>query len=204
MTMLRDVMAKPIFLWSRTAFVGLKSCKSTLVLSRTISGSCRRRAFADPNSKKDQDGSMPQQDSPPPKPPSIQNVLADIRPRDNPLLATVDIPEDSNAVLKSNHPAADILTQSGIVIQRQIEMMNIFIGFEQANRYIILDPQGNHIGYMAEHDGGLGHSMKRQFFTTHRAFTTHVFDKSSREVLRFHRPFSWINTRIRGKLLCYS
>src|SRR6266536_4497428 len=60
-----------------------------------------------------------------------------------------------------------------------------------------MDPQGNHIGYMAEHDQGIGQALARQWFRTHRSFTTHVFDKHEREVLRFHRPFSWINSRIR-------
>ena len=127
----------------------------------------------------------------------MENILAETNPADNSLLAPVHIPEDANAVLKSDHPATDILTQSGLVVQRQIEMMNVFLGFEQANRYVILDPQGNHIGYMAEHDGGIGKTMTRQWLKTHRAFTTHVFDRHSREVLRFHRPFSLINTRIR-------
>ena len=63
-------------------------------------------------------------------------------------------------------------------------MMNVFMGFEQANRYVILDAQGNHIGYMAEHDGGLGSVMKRQLMRTHRGFVAHVFDKGGREVLR--------------------
>ena len=76
-------------------------------------------------------------------------------------------------------------------------MMNIFLGFEQANRYVILNPQGEHIGYMAEHDGGFAKTMGRQWFRTHRAFTTNVFNRSGQEVLRFHRPFSWINTRIK-------
>lgn len=127
----------------------------------------------------------------------MENLLAETSPENNPLLAPVHIAEDANAILKSDHPATDILTQSGIVVQRQLEMMNILVGFEQANRYVILDPHGNHIGYMAEHDGGIGRAMKRQFLATHRAFTTHVFDRHSREVLRFHRPFSWINSRIR-------
>ena len=70
------------------------------------------------------------------------------------------------------------------------------LGFEQANKYVIMDPQGNHIGYMAERDLGMGSMMKRQFFNTHRSFTTHVFDKHQKEVLRFHRPFSWISSRI--------
>ena len=127
----------------------------------------------------------------------MEDVLANTDPKKNPLLVPVHIPEDANAVLRSNHPAADLLTQPALVVQRQLEMMNLLIGFEQANKYVILDPQGNHLGYMAEHDGGIGHSMKRQFFNTHRAFTTHIFDRNSREILRFHRPFSWINTRIR-------
>ena len=122
----------------------------------------------------------------PPKPPasSISDTLAHIEPRQNDLLAPVHIPEDPNAVIKSNHPASQLLAQSGLVVQRQIEMLNLFIGFEQANRYVILDPQGNHVGYMAEHDGGLGKKFSRQGFKTHRAFTTHVFDRHQTEVLR--------------------
>lgn len=63
-------------------------------------------------------------------------------------------------------------------------MMNVFLGFEQANKYIIMDPNGGHIGYMAERDHGLGSTMARQFFKTHRSFTTHVFDRNEKEVLR--------------------
>lgn len=63
-------------------------------------------------------------------------------------------------------------------------MMNLFLGFEQANRYVIMDPHGNHVGYMAEHDGGFGKVMGRQWLGTHRAFTTHVFNKEQKEVLR--------------------
>ena len=57
-------------------------------------------------------------------------------------------------------------------------------GFEQANRYVIMDPQGNHIGYMAERELGIRNMMARQWFRTHRSFTTHVFDRNEVEVLR--------------------
>jgi Scramblase len=127
----------------------------------------------------------------------MASLLAQTSDQDNSLLAPVHIPEDPNAVLKSDHPARNLLAESGIVVQRQIEMMNIFLGFEQANRYVILDPHGNHLGYMAEHDGGIAKTMGRQWFRTHRSFTTHIFDRQSKEVLRFHRPFSWINSTIR-------
>ena len=126
--------------------------------------------------------------------PSISSLLAETSDQDNSLLAPVHIPEDPNAVLKSDHPARNLLAESGIIVQRQLEMMNIFLGFEQANKYVILDPHGNHLGYMAEHDGGIAKTMGRKLFRTHVSFTTHVFDRHSKEVLRvgldtvFHKP----------------
>jgi hypothetical protein len=115
----------------------------------------------------------------------------------NNLLTPVHIPEDPNSVLKETHPVMRLLDNSAIVVQRQLEMMNVLLGFEQANRYVIMDPHGNHIGYLAEQDHGIGSAIARQMFRTHRSFTTHVFDREEKEVLRFHRPFSWISSRIR-------
>ena len=105
----------------------------------------------------------------------------------NNLLSPVHIPDDIDAVLDSDHPATSILSHSSIVVTRQLELMNVFLGFEQANKYVIMDPQGNHIGYMAERELGMGNMMARQMFGTHRSFTTHVFDKQGKEVLRVSR-----------------
>jgi len=136
--------------------------------------------------------------SPPPTPPdTVSKALHDADPKINNLLAPVHCPEDPNGVLRSNHPATKILENSAIVVQRELEMMNIMLGFEQANKYVIMDPQGNHLGYMAEQEFGMGNMMARQWFRTHRSFTTHVFDRSMKEVLRFHRPFSLVSSRIR-------
>ncbi|PYH78550.1 Scramblase-domain-containing protein [Aspergillus uvarum CBS 121591] len=118
-------------------------------------------------------------------------------PSQNTLLAPVHIPEDPHGVIKESHPATSILANSGLVVQRQLELMNVLIGFEQANKYVVMDANGNHIGFMAEQEKGMGNMMARQWFNTHRSFVTHVFDKHENEVLRFHRPFSWINSRIR-------
>jgi hypothetical protein len=107
------------------------------------------------------------------------------------------MPEDPHAVLKQTHPAMRLLDNSSLIVQRQLEMMNVLMGFEQANRYVIMDPHGSHIGYLAEQEHGIGNAMARQMFKTHRSFTTHVFDRDEKEILRFHRPFSWINSRIR-------
>lgn len=64
-------------------------------------------------------------------------------------------------------------------------------GFEQANKYVIMDPNGNHVGFIAEEESGIAKIVARQWFRTHRAFTTHVFDKDEREVLRVIFPLSF-------------
>ncbi|CBY01647.1 hypothetical protein LEMA_P004340.1 [Plenodomus lingam JN3] len=128
---------------------------------------------------------------------AVSNALSTTPDSENTLITPVHIPEDPHGVLKETHPAMRLLDNSTLVVQRQLEMMNVLMGFEQANRYVIMDPHGNHVGYLAERDHGLGNAMARQMFKTHRSFTTHVFDREEREILRFHRPFSWINSRIR-------
>jgi hypothetical protein len=113
------------------------------------------------------------------------------------LVTEVHIPHDPHGIIPLEHPAMSILGNSSLVIQRQIEMMNIMLGFEQANRYIIMNGEGQTLGYIAERDHGIGSAIARQAFRTHRSFTTHIFDAQEREVLRIHRPFAYINSRIR-------
>lgn len=115
---------------------------------------------------------------------TLSDALRDTKEEENSLLSPVHVPEDPHGVLNEKHPATNLLTNSGIVIQRQLELMNVMLGFEQANKYVILDPQGNHIGFMVEQDNSMGRTMARQMLSTHRSFTTHVFDKHEKEVLR--------------------
>lgn len=58
---------------------------------------------------------------------SLSSALQDTDPRKNSLLAPVHIPEDPNGILKDSHPAARILINSGLVVQRQLEMMNVLL-----------------------------------------------------------------------------
>lgn len=115
---------------------------------------------------------------------AVSGALRNADQEHNSLLSPVFIPEDPDGVLNEKHPAISILSNSSIVVTRQLELMNVMLGFEQANKYVIMDPQGNHIGYMAEMELGMGNMMARQMFSTHRSFTTHVFDKHGKEVLR--------------------
>lgn len=152
-----------------------------------------------PTSNEPNEPNKPPQDgaAEPSKVDAVSKALATTPNGENSLVSPVYMPEDPNGVLKETHPVMRLLDNSTLVIQRQLEMMNVLMGFEQANRYVIMDPHGNHIGYLAEQEHGIGNAMARQMFRTHRSFTTHVFDKEEKEVLRLHRPFSWINSRIR-------
>ena len=115
---------------------------------------------------------------------AVSSALRDQNSDTNNLLSPVHIPEDPDGVLNERHPATSILSNSAIVVTRQLELMNVMLGFEQANKYVIMDPKGGHIGYMAERELGMGNMMARQMFSTHRSFTTHVFDRQGKEVLR--------------------
>ena len=82
-------------------------------------------------------------ESPESKQSSVDTVSAALREQDpqiNKLLSPVHIPENSDGVLNGSHPATSILSHSSIVVTRQLELMNVMLGFEQANKYVIMDP----------------------------------------------------------------
>ena len=47
-----------------------------------------------------------------------------------------------------------------------------------------MDPDGNHVGFMAEEENSFTKVMMRQWARTHRSFHTHVFDKHGVEILK--------------------
>lgn len=57
----------------------------------------------------------------------VSSVLRGASDQENNLLSPVHIPEDPHAVIKENHPATSILSNSAIVVQRQIELMNLMV-----------------------------------------------------------------------------
>lgn len=89
-----------------------------------------------------------------------------------------------------------LLSHDVLVITRQIEMMNLFIGFEQANRYAINTTEGEVLGYIAEEQRSFLSVMSRQVLRTHRPFRALILDAEGSPILWLRRPFSWINSRM--------
>ncbi|KAH9934681.1 Scramblase-domain-containing protein [Fomitopsis serialis] len=89
-----------------------------------------------------------------------------------------------------------LLGHEELVVTRQIEMLNIFVGFEQTNRYVITNTDGETLGFIAEEPRGFFATFGRQIFRTHRPFRAVVMDAYGTPVLWVRRPFAWINSRM--------
>ncbi|WVQ75032.1 hypothetical protein IAR50_004641 [Cryptococcus sp. DSM 104548] len=108
----------------------------------------------------------------------------------------VNIPPDPEGVLGDSHAAREILGHESLVVVRQLEMLNVFMGFEQANRYALHSPDGQLVGFMAEEEQGYLSAISRQMLRTHRPFRSVIMDRTGKPVLWIRRPFAFINSRI--------
>ncbi|XP_062119822.1 altered inheritance rate of mitochondria protein 25-like isoform X2 [Humulus lupulus] len=87
-----------------------------------------------------------------------------------------------------------LLARSNLLITRDIEWANLVLGFEQENRYAIVDvcyPQSP-VGLIREQSNVLA----RQFLRLRRPFVALVTDAEGNELFRVRRPFWWINSSI--------
>ena len=62
------------------------------------------------------------------------------------------------------------------LVHSQLEMLNIFIGFEQTNKYAINTENGEVLGHILEEPRGFLSTFSRQIFRTHRPFNAIVMD----------------------------
>lgn len=113
----------------------------------------------------------------------------------------VNVPSDPQGVLDRatgswTERTRTLLSQPAIIVVRQLEPLNIFMGWEQANRYQLLSPEGHLLGYLLEEETSIAGTMSRQLLRNHRPFKATVISPDGEVLLRIHRPFAWINSRI--------
>ncbi|KAF8630376.1 hypothetical protein AX15_002938 [Amanita polypyramis BW_CC] len=89
-----------------------------------------------------------------------------------------------------------LMGHKALVVERQIEMLNIFVGFEQCNKYTINNEAGETVGYIAEEERGILAAVSRQAFATHRPFRAVIMNPAGLPILWVRRPFAWINSRM--------
>jgi hypothetical protein len=67
----------------------------------------------------------------------------------------------------------------------------VILGFEQMNKYSVLDQDGNTVALMAEDAGGLGSAVGRQVLKRRRAFTATVFSPDGAPLPLLGRRLCW-------------
>ncbi|KAK1415078.1 hypothetical protein QVD17_30849 [Tagetes erecta] len=89
---------------------------------------------------------------------------------------------------------APLLSRSNLLITRDIEWANLTLGFEQENRYAIVDVSNPQVpaGFIREESN----VIVRQLLRTRRPFVATITDAYGNELFRVRRPFWWITSSI--------
>nr|POE83671.1 altered inheritance rate of mitochondria protein 25 [Quercus suber] len=126
----------------------------------------------------------------------------DFLDKGKPVLNQPPLSQSDSAFLEPESPeeaqVALLLARSNLLITRDIEWANLMLGFEQENRYAIVDvcyPQSP-VGFIREQSNLLA----RQLLRTRRPFVAYITDGMGNELFRVRRPFWWITSSIYAEI----
>jgi len=86
----------------------------------------------------------------------------------------------------------EYLTQlDQVLIKQKTSMIEMITSFEVANKYKILNNQGQQCYYAFEKQGGCGTHCQRQLCGPNRKFKIEVCDNNKDVIFRIKRPFKW-------------
>ena len=96
----------------------------------------------------------------------------------------------------------DLTQYPELIVKQEVELLEVFMGFETANRYSIRTPDGAELLYAYEESG----MLSRQFLRSHRPLTIHFVDSDGNEVFTAERGFFWMFSHLyvgneEGKLI---
>ncbi|RKO87011.1 Scramblase-domain-containing protein, partial [Blyttiomyces helicus] len=107
-----------------------------------------------------------------------------LAPLDPPPPARLPAVDPPNATLPSTSLSRPVLAHPSLIVTRQLEMINVLLGYEQANKYAIKDAVGNDVGFIAEEETSFSGVIARQVLRTRRPFKAVVLDREGRVVLK--------------------
>ena len=88
---------------------------------------------------------------------------------------------------KGGRQVTDLTRYSSLLIRQEVEQLEVFTGFETANRYGVLTPEGSQLMYAYEDSG----AITRQFMGAHRPLSIQVVDGGGGQVMSASRSFFW-------------
>jgi uncharacterized protein YxjI len=90
----------------------------------------------------------------------------------------------------------DLDERSEIQVVQRRELAEILLGTETRNKYELLAPSGEQIGFAAEQGKGLGAFFARYFLGHWRPFEILIFDSSRQPILKALHPFRFFFQRL--------
>ena len=88
-----------------------------------------------------------------------------------------------------------MLMQQAIVVHQEVELSNVLVGFDSANKYSLHAPNGQKLAQSAE-TGGVGGFFLRQIFRNSRAADVKLFGMNGAEIAEMRKPFRFIFAEI--------
>lgn len=111
--------------------------------------------------------------------------------------STSSVPASSSSD-HSNAPPPSLaaaVSHPALIVARGIEWGNVVLGFEQANKYTVLDETGETVALLAEETSGVGSAVARQVLRARRSFVASLLSPDGSQVLaRVRRPLYLVNS----------
>ena len=86
----------------------------------------------------------------------------------------------------------DLTSHAELTVRQKLEGLEAFTGFETANRYAVLTPDGDEAMYAYEESG----TINRQFMGSRRPLNIHLVEGRGEPVLTANRPFFWLLSKV--------
>ncbi|KAJ3257563.1 hypothetical protein HK103_004472 [Boothiomyces macroporosus] len=109
-------------------------------------------------------------------------------------LRPVELP-DVKTIIPRESPESFIFKHNCLVVGRQLEIMNVILGYEQANKYSLNTIDGQNVGIICEEESTFKSAILRQLFRTRREYNADLLDLNGNLI---KRPFKWfLNSTIK-------
>ena len=95
-----------------------------------------------------------------------------------------------------NEALENILSNETIIVKQDTEMANVLLSIDAANRYIIMDTNGQNLGIAAEESSGVGGFLLRQLLNNNRPCNLHIYDNKGVQIATGKKPFRFIFTEM--------
>eukprot|EP00823_Brevimastigomonas_motovehiculus_P002003 TRINITY_DN1296_c1_g1_i2.p1 TRINITY_DN1296_c1_g1~~TRINITY_DN1296_c1_g1_i2.p1 ORF type:complete len:585 (-),score=212.57 TRINITY_DN1296_c1_g1_i2:244-1998(-) len=98
-------------------------------------------------------------------------------------------------VLPFDAPTLQLFSNKKLIIGREMEYLDIFMGFKTAQKYTIRNQEGELVGFIVEEDS-LAKSIARNALRSHRSFSASILDVKGQVIFKVVRPMYLVESKM--------